>query len=112
MIYKMRLHPEPFEAIKGGRQQVETRLYDKKRRQIKVGDKITFLKRPEEEEKMIAEVVGLSVFSSFTELFNTLDELKLGYQENATQEEQLAYMRKYYLEEEEKKYGVVGIHLF
>lgn len=83
----MRLHPKPFEAIKKGKQLIETRLYDEKRQQIKVGDQIVFLKRPEEVEKLTVEVVGLSIFKSFLDLFKAIDKYKFGYLEDITLEE-------------------------
>lgn len=111
MIHQMRLHPEPFEAIKAGTQLIETRLYDEKRQQIKVGDQIIFSKRPEESEKLTVEVVGLLIFRSFKDLFKAVDRRKFGYSNDVTLEEQVNCMRKYYSEDEEKRYGVVGIHL-
>ena len=41
MLYKMKLNKSPFERIKNGTKTIEFRLYDEKRKQIKVGDKIT-----------------------------------------------------------------------
>ena len=38
----MKLHPAPFEMIKSGKKTIELRLYDEKRRKIKVGDEIIF----------------------------------------------------------------------
>lgn len=109
--YEMHLHPEPFESIKAGKQKIETRLYDQKRRQIKVGDHIIFLKRPNSTEQLEVEVVGLSIFKSFQDLFRTIDKAKFGFDREARLEEQISSTRKYYSIEEEKKYGVIGIHL-
>lgn len=39
---EMRLAPDPFEMIKGGKKHYELRLYDEKRRLIKAGDVIRF----------------------------------------------------------------------
>ena len=50
MNHEMRLHPEPFELIKGGTKTIEMRLYDEKRRQIREGDIITFTNRQTNEE--------------------------------------------------------------
>lgn len=111
MLHEMRLHPEPFELIKAGRQTIETRLYDDKRKLMKVGDRIVFLKRPECTEQLIAVVVELSIFNSFKDLFQSIDKLQFGYSENDTLEDQIKCMRKYYSEDEEKEYGVIGIHI-
>ena len=40
--YNMTLKQPYFDLIKAGKKTVELRLYDEKRRQIKVGDEITF----------------------------------------------------------------------
>ena len=50
MIHKMKLNQSPFDRIKNGTKTVEFRLYDDKRKQIKVGDKIEFSKLPEQNE--------------------------------------------------------------
>ena len=43
MIHNMKLNESPFERIKNGTKTIEFRLYDEKRRQIKIGDKIVFI---------------------------------------------------------------------
>ncbi len=111
MIFIMRLHSAPFSAIKSGTQVVETRIYDTKRKHIKVGDTIVFFKRPEEVEQLITVVTGLSVHTSFRDLFQTIDKIKLGYKNEDTIEYQLSSIRKYYSEKKEKMYGVIGIYL-
>ena len=40
MLHKMKLNESPFERIKNGTKTIEFRLYDEKRQQVKVGDKI------------------------------------------------------------------------
>ena len=47
MIHKMKLNESPFERIKNGTKTIEFRLYDEKRRQVKIGDKIEFSKLPD-----------------------------------------------------------------
>ncbi len=111
MIHKMRLHTEPFEGIKSGKQKIETRLFDEKRRLIKVGDRIVFLKRPEEKEEITVEVIKLAIFKSFEDLFNSAEKTLFGYPEEASLENQITCMRKYYSLEDEGKYGVVGMYL-
>lgn len=111
MKHEMMLHPEPFESIKSGIKSIETRLYDEKRQQIRAGDQIVFLKRPECEEQLLVEVIGLSIFKTFKDLFRSIDKLEFGYSTTDTLEDQISCMRKYYSDEEEKTYGVVGIHV-
>ena len=47
MIHEMSLNPAPFEKIKNGEKSIEIRLYDEKRRGVKIGDIIIFSKLPE-----------------------------------------------------------------
>ena len=59
MIHKMKLNENPFERIKNGTKTVEFRLYDEKRQQIKIGDKIEFSKLPDLQEKLLVDVIEL-----------------------------------------------------
>ena len=56
-------------------------------------------------------MIGFSVFSSFRELFSTFDKSKFDHPNDITLEEQIERQRTHYTEDEEKKYGVVGIHI-
>lgn len=107
----MRLDEEPFVAIKSGKQFIDVRLFDDKRSLLNVGDKIIFFKRPDEIESLEANIIGLSIFNSFEELFKVIDKQKFGYEEDDTLEYQIECMRKYYSIEDEQEFGVVGIHL-
>ena len=42
MIHQMKLLEDPFDRIKNGIKTIEFRLFDEKRRLIKIGDKIEF----------------------------------------------------------------------
>ena len=55
MLHKMKLNESPFERIKNGTKTIEFRLFDKKRQQIKIGDKIEFSKLPDLQEKLLVE---------------------------------------------------------
>ena len=59
MIHKMKLNENPFERIKNGTKTVEFRLYDEKRQQIKIGDKIEFSKLPDLQKKLLVDVIEL-----------------------------------------------------
>lgn len=59
MLHKMKLNESPFERIKNGTKTIEFRLYDEKRQQIKVGDKIEFSKLPDLQEKLEVDVMEL-----------------------------------------------------
>ncbi|MBO8173108.1 MAG: DUF3850 domain-containing protein [Bacillaceae bacterium] len=55
----MGLYGEYFKAIREGKKRVEVRLNDEKRRKIKVGDIIEFVKVPEQDDKLQVQVVEL-----------------------------------------------------
>lgn len=72
MLHKMKLKESPFERIKDGTKTVEFRLYDKKRRKIKIGDKIEFSKLPDLKETILVDVLDLYREDSFEKLFRKL----------------------------------------
>ncbi len=105
MLHKMKLTERPFEAIKNGTKTIEFRLYDEKRKQIKIGDKIEFSKLPEQQEKILVQVLELYKEKTFENLFKKIctdkEEIKRKTEE----------MYKYYSPENEKEYGVIGIKI-
>ncbi len=105
---KIHLDPEIFEQVKNGTKNVEARVNDEKRRQIKIGDNIEVLKRPDEIETLQVRVIGLKTFADFTELANNYPIERL-YSPSFTKEEYLALFPKFYSEEEIAKYGTVAI---
>lgn len=84
------------------------RLYDEKRRMLKIGDKIEFTNK-DTNEKIITEIIKLHNYPNFKELYKNFDKELLGY----TKQEQKDYkdMNAYYSEEEQEKYGVLGIEV-
>ena len=108
MRHNLNLHPEPFEAIKSGLKDIEMRLYDERRRNIKIGDEIEFTNR-ETNETLLVDVIDLHKFSSFDELYKAFPKSRLGYKEDeiANPDD----MGKYYSKELRDKYGVIGIEI-
>ena len=109
-LHKMKLNSTPFEMIKSGEKTIELRLYDEKRQQIKVGDKIVFTNNTTE-ETLKTTVVKLHRFDTFDELYKSLPLLKCGYTTENIDKANPADMEQYYSVEEQNKYGVVGIEL-
>ena len=101
----MKLNESPFERIKNGTKTIEFRLFDEKRQQIKIGDKIEFSKLPDLQEKILVDVIELYREDTFENLFRKL----------YTDEEEIIRKTKsmynYYLPEKEKQYGVLGIKI-
>ena len=106
----MKLQPSPFERIKSGKKTIELRLYDEKRRKIQSGDEIEFT-NAETGEIISVTVVDLFVFDSFSDLYKSLPLDSCGYSESEIASASPEDMSFYYSEEEQKKYGVVGIKI-
>ncbi|MBR3898143.1 MAG: ASCH domain-containing protein [Bacilli bacterium] len=108
MKHEIHLHDEPFKLIKNGFKTIEMRLYDEKRKKIKVGDYIEFTNRVTS-EKLVVEVMNLYLFDSFKDLYDNFDKKFIGYKEE--EEARPSDMEKYYDRKDIEKYGVVGIEI-
>lgn len=108
MVHKMNLDNKPFNMIKNGCKDIEMRLYDEKRQNIKKKDIIEFTNRLTN-ETIKREVINLHICDTFKKLYDTFDKTRLGY----LKEETASYvdMEKYYSKEDIYKYGVVGIEI-
>ncbi len=111
MKHEMKLALEPFDMIADGRKTIELRLYDDKRKKIKIGDEIQFICIEPPHNTLNATVIGLHRYNSFLELYNHLDLLKCGYTEKDIDSAKPEDMNLYYSKEQQEKYGVVGIEL-
>ena len=102
------LNEKPYHLIESGIKTIEMRLNDEKRKKLKKGDIIKFINRTNE-EAIFTKVKELHHFDTFTELYNSFPKEVLGYlkEEEANPKD----METYYPEEEQKKYGVVGIEI-
>ena len=105
MIHKIKLNESPFERIKNGTKTIEFRLYDEKRQQIKVGDKIEFSKLPDLQEKLLVDIIDLYREDTFEYLFRKL------YLDEEEIIRKTKSMYQYYSPEKEKEYGVLGIKI-
>lgn len=105
MIHKMKLNESPFERIKNGTKTIEFRLYDEKRRKIKIGDKIEFSKLPDLQEVILVDVIDLYREESFEKLFKKL------YTDEEEIKSKTKSMYNFYSPEKEKEYGVLGIKI-
>lgn len=108
MEMTVHLHKEVFDIVSEGVKDVEVRLNDEKRRQLKVGDKLIFISRGNYTDQITATVKKLVYFKDFIEVTKAY-EMKRIYLEDTTLEEYLELMNKFYSKEEQKKYGVVAI---
>ena len=106
MTYKMNLHPEPFELIKRGIKDVEMRLYDERRKPIKIGDLIEFTNRITG-ERLLVKVINLQKYASFVELYKAFSKERLGYEPHEIADPH--DMEKYYSKEQIEECGVLAI---
>ena len=110
MKHNMKLNHAPFEMIKNGQKTIELRLYDEKRKNISVGDKILFTNNSTN-QIISTTVINLHIFDSFDSLYEKLPLLSCGYTTENVNEARASDMELYYSKMEQEKYGVVGIEL-
>lgn len=104
----MKLASEYFEKIKNGTKTIECRLYDEKRKMLRVGDVLEFSDTQHEENRILTQVVALHVFSSFSELLTHFPVTMFGAEDK---QQFLKAVKRFYSDEDEKEYGVVGIEV-
>lgn len=109
MNHEMKLNPAPYAAIKTGKKNIELRLNDEKRQRVKIGDTITFTNTDIPNLKLYTRVNALHHAASFAELFTAIPLSVCGFDSNLSVEEAANEMRYYYSEDEELKYGALGI---
>lgn len=110
-VHHMKLRQAPFEMIKSGRKTIELRLYDEKRKNVKVGDEIVFSRTDSPEETLRVKVIGLFLFPTFDALYDALPLTECGYTPENVSTARASDMDSYYPREEQLKYGVLGIKL-
>ena len=106
----MKLQPEYFNFILNGTKRIEIRLNDEKRQNIKLGDKIKFLKEPDLNESFEAQVIGFLRYYSFEEMFKDYD-ISILSDKSMTKEELISVLEQFYTKEKQEKYGVLGIRI-
>lgn len=110
MTHKMKLQPKYFDYILNGTKRIEIRLNDEKRKKIKLGDKIKFLKETDLKESFEAQVIGLLKYNSFEELLRDYD-ISILSDANMTKDELISTLEQFYTKEKQKQYGVLGIRI-
>lgn len=108
--HNMKLNPVPFNMIANGQKTIELRLFDEKRKNIKIGDTIIFT-NIKTSETLNVKVINLYKFNNFDELYKNLPLLKCGYTKENINEASPDDMNKYYSKKEQEKFGVLGIEI-
>lgn len=104
----MNLAVKPFIKIKEGKKTIEMRLNNKDRNKIKSGDQILFTNQSSGEQ-ILTDVISVSRFSSFDELYGHFDKTRLGYEANETADPK--DMLIYYNEHDIVTFGVLAIEI-
>lgn len=110
MEHRMGLYEAPFQSMKSGEKTVEVRLYDNKRRKLKIGDTIQFTKVPDSNETIKAEVIGLKTYSTFREMYENIPANDLDAADKPV-DEMVEQTYQIYSPESENKWGTVAISL-
>ena len=104
----MKLAAAPFEKIVSGEKVIESRLYDEKRQQINLGDQIEFTSNDDASRKIMTTVKALYRYSDFENLFSDFSPSLFG---GTSKEKLLEEIETFYPEEEQRRYGVIGIKI-
>ena len=110
MIYELKLQPRYYNYMLNGTKRIELRLYDEKRKNIKLGDTIKFLKEPYLNESFDTKVVGLLRYNSFEDMSKDF-EISILSDKSMTKEELISVLEQFYPKEKQKQYGVLGIRI-
>ena len=78
-IHRMRLNPAAFQNMKAGRKTVELRLYDAKRKKIRLGDTIIFIHNEDRHKKLRTRVTALLIYPTFDALIADLPAQMTGF---------------------------------
>ena len=95
MIHEMRLNDSPFQKIRSGLKTAEYRLFDDKRKLVKVGDTMIFSNRLNKSAKITVQVTKITSFNSFSDMAKIYPDAK--------------GTEQYYSVQEVKQLGVVAI---
>ncbi|WP_442600457.1 ASCH domain-containing protein [Neobacillus sp. D3-1R] len=110
MIHQMGLYGEYFNSIKEGKKKVEVRLNDEKRRKIKVGDTIEFIKVPEQDETMKVQVIDIKIYDTFQSMYKDIPFKDFDC-EGWTMKEMIDGTYEIYSPEQEKEWGTLAIKI-
>lgn len=108
MLHKMKVKQPYFDMLVNLSKVVELRLYDEKRQAIKPGDVIEFTCVDDESKRLATFVRGLYRAADFNSLLFLITPRMAGFEKAS---DLLETLKEFYSEEEQKKYGVVGIRV-
>ena len=105
----MELQNVYYNFILKGTKRIELRLYDEKRKSIKIGDIIT-ITNAQTNEEFTVKVVGLLQYETFDDLFKDF-EIEILADKSMTKEELKNELERFYPIDKQKQYNVLGIRV-
>lgn len=108
-MYEMKLNDNAFQNIKNGIKKFELRLYDERRKDINIGDTITFRNLNNLEDTITVKVLALLRYPTFADFFKDIDYKQCGTANSL--EEKLERVHTFYTVEQEEKYGILAIKI-
>lgn len=109
MKHEMKLNNDEYYNIKNGLKDIEVRVNDKKRKQIKRNDIIEFSNVINISEKVFVKVVDITNFKTFNDLYGYYPLERFG-PDNKSKKELISTIYKIYSRKEEQL-GVLAIEI-
>lgn len=103
----MKLNEAPFLSVKNGEKKVDVRLYDEKRKKVKVGDTIEFSNSSDSKEKLIVEVEKIRRYPTYELLVEDVELADFGGTYVSKQQLLKRSLSNIYSKDEQEKYGFV-----
>ena len=104
----MKVQEKYYLLLKSGVKTIELRLYDEKRKKIKIGDELTFENLSDPNDSFTAQVKNLHRAPDFGALAEQIPVSKAGFQ---NKEELVQTMETFYSLDRQKEDGVLGIEI-
>lgn len=108
MTHTIDLQDIYFAKIKTKEKIYEIRLNDEKRKKIKIGDTIIFVKHSDNSDQIETTVTDLIYFDSFISMSKSIPAKDIGFN-GKTEQEILNTYYSFYSKEKESSFGVVAI---
>jgi len=109
MVHEMKLNEKAFLNIKNGIKKFELRLFDDRRKNIDIGDTITFHNLNNLDNTISVEVLALLRYPSFKDFFEDIDYRNCGTANSL--EEKLKRVHTFYTPEQEIQNGILAIKI-
>ena len=107
-MHKLNVKEKYYNMLKSGTKTIELRLFDDKRKNIKIGDYIEFSNNSDADDKFTAQVINLHRADNFAELCKNINCRNAGFASNG---ELLKVLEEFYSLDRQNELGVVGIEI-